>query len=61
MIDRDRIGLEPVCIRHDLPGNAPRLYHSGRGYRAVLIGGTTTLREDEPTGAAPGTTLSPLG
>jgi N-acyl-D-aspartate/D-glutamate deacylase len=59
VIDRDRIGLEPVSIRYDLPGDAPRLYHPGRGYRAVLIGGIATIREDEPTGAALGTTLSP--
>ncbi len=58
VVDRERLGLEPVSVRHDLPGGAPRLFHPGRGYRAVLVGGVVSIRDDQPTGKTPGTALA---
>ncbi len=59
VIDPSALELGSVSIRNDLPTGAPRLFQPGRGYRAVLISGVTTVSEDEPTGAAPGATLAP--
>jgi N-acyl-D-aspartate/D-glutamate deacylase len=58
VVDPDELGLEPVSVRHDLPGGAPRLYHPGRGYRAVFVGGVMSIRDDQPTGKTPGAALS---
>jgi N-acyl-D-aspartate/D-glutamate deacylase len=57
VIDPERIALGAVEVRHDLPGDEPRLVQSGQGYRAVFVNGVQTLVEDTPTGAAPGLML----
>ena len=57
VIDPERLALAPAELRSDLPGDAPRLFQTGLGYRAVLCNGTATLRDDTPTGAAPGRML----
>jgi len=57
VIDPERLRLGPVGVRHDLPGNSPRLYQAGIGYRAVFVNGRQTIENDEPTGAAPGEML----
>ena len=48
VIDPECIQLDPVEVRHDLPGDAPRLHQVGRGYRAVLVNGGLAVRDDEP-------------
>jgi N-acyl-D-aspartate/D-glutamate deacylase len=57
VIDPARLALEPVRVVHDLPGEAPRLYQGAAGYRSVLVNGTRTILDDEPTGALPGTVI----
>jgi N-acyl-D-amino-acid deacylase len=46
VIDPDRIALGPVEVRPDLPGGAERIYQAGIGYRAVLVNGEVTVRDD---------------
>jgi N-acyl-D-aspartate/D-glutamate deacylase len=57
VIDPERVAVEPVDVRRDLPGNAPRLHQTGRGYRAVLVAGVPSIVNDEATGAAAGEML----
>jgi N-acyl-D-aspartate/D-glutamate deacylase len=57
VVDPERVAVDPVAIRHDLPGNAPRLHQVGRGYRAVIVGGVPSVLHDEATGAAAGEML----
>jgi N-acyl-D-aspartate/D-glutamate deacylase len=57
VVDPERVAVDPVAIRHDLPGNAPRLHQVGRGYRAVLVGGVPSVLDDDATGAAAGQML----
>jgi len=57
VIDRERLALAPVEVRHDLPGNSPRLFQAATGYRRVLVNGQVTIDEDRPTQAAPGVML----
>ena len=38
----------------DLPSGGPRLVQASRGYRATLVNGITTRRDDKATGAKPG-------
>jgi len=57
VLDPARLGVEPVSVRHDLPGGSPRLYQAGRGYRCVMVAGEPVVEEDRPTGATPGRML----
>ena len=57
VIDPSRLGVDPVSVRHDLPGGSPRLYQAGRGYRCVMVAGQPVVEEDRPTGATPGRML----
>lgn len=61
VIDLDRIGLGPLEITTDLPGAAPRLYRSAVGYRATVVNGVVTLRDDRPTDARPGEIVRAAG
>jgi N-acyl-D-amino-acid deacylase len=54
VIDLDRVGLGPLHITTDLPREAPRLYRTAVGYRATMVAGTVTVRDDTPTEARPG-------
>jgi N-acyl-D-amino-acid deacylase len=54
VIDWDSLQLGPVQLRHDLPGDGERLFQSGRGYRAVLVGGVVTIEDDHLTGDVSG-------
>jgi N-acyl-D-amino-acid deacylase len=54
VIDLDRLGLAPLTVSHDLPGDAPRLFQGAHGYRAIAVNGVVTLEDGEPTGRAPG-------
>ncbi|MFP8875462.1 MAG: amidohydrolase family protein, partial [Myxococcota bacterium] len=57
VIDPSRLGVDPVSVRHDLPGGSPRLYQGGRGYCCVMVAGQPVVEEDRPTGATPGRML----
>ena len=57
-MDPDRLGLGPVEVVHDLPGEAPRLLQVGHGFRSVIVNGVETIADDEPNGASPGEWLA---
>lgn len=57
IFDPDTVGAtEPVLVA-DLPGNGKRLWTQATGVRRVLVNGTTTVLDGEPTEALPGTLL----
>ena len=57
VVDPAELAVGAVRVVHDLPGGAPRLYQSARGYRAVFVAGERTIDHDTPTDARPGTVL----
>jgi N-acyl-D-aspartate/D-glutamate deacylase len=57
VFDPATVASEPASLVHDLPGGAPRLTAGGRGVVRVLVNGTETVRDGQPTGAVPGTVL----
>jgi N-acyl-D-aspartate/D-glutamate deacylase len=57
VFDPATVGSEPARLVHDLPGDTPRLYAGSHGVVRVLVNGTETVRDGEPTGAVPGTLL----
>lgn len=54
VIDAGQVALGPIEVRPDLPGGAERIYQAATGYRAVLVNGTVTVRDDISTQAATG-------
>ena len=44
-------------MEHDLPGGAPRLKQKADGILATIVNGEVVLRDNEHTGALPGTVL----
>lgn len=54
VIDLDRVALGPIVVQPDLPGGAERVYQAATGYRAVLVNGEVTVRDDASLQAAPG-------
>lgn len=54
VLDLDQLDLGPLTVRHDLPGEASRLFQDARGYRAIVVNGVVTLEDGEPTDRAPG-------
>ncbi len=54
VIDPDRIALADIEARHDLPGDAWRLYGGAVGYEHVLCNGEEIVTNDEFTDARPG-------
>ena len=52
--DFDNLAVLPEEIVHALPAGEWRRIQRARGYRWVLVNGTVTIRDDEPTGACPG-------
>lgn len=46
---------------HEFPGGAPHLSERAVGYRATLCNGAVVIRDDEHTGARPGTVLRSSG
>lgn len=54
VLDLDDLALGPLTVRHDLPGDAPRIFQDARGYRGVVVHGALTLEDGQPTGRAPG-------
>jgi N-acyl-D-aspartate/D-glutamate deacylase len=57
VFDPETVGSEPARLVHDLPGDAPRLIAGSNGVVRVLVNGTETVRDGQPTGAVPGTLL----
>ncbi len=50
VLDLDRLAVGPLQVTRDLPGGAPRLFRGARGYAAVVVNGTVSVRDDELTG-----------
>jgi N-acyl-D-aspartate/D-glutamate deacylase len=57
IFDPATVGSDPARLVHDLPGGAPRLIAGSQGVVRVLVNGTETVHDGEPTGAVPGTLL----
>jgi N-acyl-D-aspartate/D-glutamate deacylase len=54
VIDYDRLQLHIPEAVYDLPSGGRRLIQRCEGYRATIVSGVVTVRDDEPTGALPG-------
>ena len=57
IIDHARLRLAPPRVVHDLPGGGRRLMQDASGYRATMVAGVITRRDDADTGARPGRLL----
>ncbi|WP_428672097.1 N-acyl-D-amino-acid deacylase family protein [Reyranella sp.] len=54
VIDYDRLQLHAPRVAYDLPAGGRRLLQDATGYRATIVAGVVTQRDDRPTGALPG-------
>ena len=54
VIDLDALAIERPRIVHDLPAGGRRFLQGARGYRATIVSGVVTRRDDRATGALPG-------
>jgi N-acyl-D-amino-acid deacylase len=54
VIDFERLSNEMPHMTFDLPKGGARLMQRGIGYRATMVNGTITRRDDEDTGERPG-------
>ena len=52
-----RLGVVSTRFLDDFPTGARRLVHEPSGYDAVIVNGTTIMRDGKPTGQLPGTVL----
>lgn len=57
LFDPARIDAGTATLVHDLPGDSPRLDSRAIGIVSVRVNGVETIRDDEITGAVPGTVL----
>jgi N-acyl-D-amino-acid deacylase len=57
VIDFDRLSLGLPYVARDLPLGSPRVLQKADGYRATIVAGTVTRRNDQDTGARPGKLL----
>ena len=57
VFDPETIGAGHATLVHDLPGETPRLIADATGIVRVLVNGVETVRDNEATGAIPGTLL----
>jgi N-acyl-D-aspartate/D-glutamate deacylase len=55
--DFEKLGVGPVEIVHDLPGNEWRRVQRAEGYRHILVNGAVTFTDGECTQATPGKLL----
>ncbi len=55
VIDHGRLRLDPPEVVHDLPAAGRRIHQRAHGYRCTAVAGTVIVRDDEYTGALPGT------
>tara|TARA_R110001606_G_scaffold127847_1_gene262225 strand:- start:19190 stop:20917 length:1728 start_codon:yes stop_codon:yes gene_type:complete len=54
VIDYDHLTLHLPEVRYDLPSGGRRLHQAASGYRATIVAGKITGREDKSTGARAG-------
>lgn len=54
VIDLDALAIERPRIAHDLPAGGRRFLQGARGYRATVVSGVITRRDDRATGELPG-------
>jgi N-acyl-D-aspartate/D-glutamate deacylase len=54
VIDMQRLALDAPRLVRDLPGEGKRFLQRARGYRATVVSGKVTLRDDQLTAARPG-------
>jgi len=54
VIDLAKLRLESPRLVRDLPAGGKRFLQAAHGYRATVVSGEVTLRDDELTGARPG-------
>ena len=54
VIDFENLKLLPPRAVHDLPANGSRLFQDAIGYKATVLSGIVTFRDDLSTGALPG-------
>lgn len=57
LLDPERVDAGQATLVHDLPGDSPRFDSKAIGIRAVWVNGVVAIRDDEVTGAVPGTVL----
>jgi N-acyl-D-aspartate/D-glutamate deacylase len=57
VIDLDGLALRLPEYVHDFPGGAGRYVQRADGYRATVVNGVVTLRDDDLTGQHPGVLL----
>lgn len=57
VVDPETVGSELAQLVHDLPGDSPRLTADPIGVVRVLVNGTVTVVDGEPTGAMAGSIL----
>ncbi|OBJ54823.1 amidohydrolase family protein [Mycobacterium sp. 1423905.2] len=54
VIDMAALTLHPAAMAYDLPAGGRRILQGATGYRATVVSGTVTRRNDVDTGARPG-------
>jgi N-acyl-D-aspartate/D-glutamate deacylase len=54
VIDVDALRLEEPRVVHDLPAGGARILQGASGYRATVVAGEVTRRDDAATDARPG-------
>ncbi len=57
VLDPATVGAGEFQMRHDLPGDSPRLYADAIGIERVYVNGTCTVVDGTPTGNLPGTVI----
>jgi N-acyl-D-aspartate/D-glutamate deacylase len=57
VFDPEQVGSEPATLVADLPGGSARLTAGAEGVKHVFVNGVETVRDNQPTGATPGTIL----
>ena len=57
VIDFERLHLQQLELRHDLPAGGARLMQGASGYLATLVNGQVTRRNDQDTGVRSGRLL----
>lgn len=54
VIELSRLGLGSPHLVRDLPAGGKRFLQAAHGYRATVVSGAITLRDDQLTGNRPG-------
>jgi N-acyl-D-aspartate/D-glutamate deacylase len=57
VFDPDTVGAQIPTVERDLPGGAMRLKQKANGILATIVGGQVVLRNNEHTGAYPGSLI----